>query len=140
MFFSVATAVLSSFMVKSYSRTMHPVLLSAYQLVFGGIVMLLISLGGDYSTLKVTPLSSVLLLYSALLSAVAFTLWYALLKYNKPGEITMFRFLIPVSGSLLSAIFLGEEITIQVAVSLVSIVIGIILVNRELPKDGKIKN
>lgn len=140
MFFSVATAVLSSFMVKSYSRTMHPVLLSAYQLVFGGIVMLLISLGGDYSTLKVTPLSSVLLLYSALLSAVAFTLWYALLKYNKPGEITMFRFLIPVSGSLLSAIFLGEEITIQVAVSLVSIVIGIILVNRELPKNVKIKN
>jgi len=52
----------------------------------------------------------------------------------------MFRFLIPVSGSLLSAILLGEEITIQVAVSLVSIVIGIILVNRELPKNVKIKN
>jgi len=137
MFFAVATAVLSSFMVKSYARTMHPVLLSAYQLIFGGIVMLLISLGGDYSTLKVTPLSSVLLLYSAVLSAVAFTLWYALLKYNKPGEITMFRFLIPVSGSLLSAIFLGEKITVQVAVSLVSIVIGIILVNRELPKNRK---
>lgn len=137
MFFAVATAVLSSFMVKSYARTMHPVLLSAYQLIFGGIVMLLISLGGDYSTIKVTPLSLVLLLYSAVLSAVAFTLWYALLKYNKPGEITMFRFLIPVSGSLLSAIFLGEKITLQVAVSLVSIVIGIVLVNRELPKGKK---
>lgn len=138
MFFAVATAVLSSFMVKSYSRTMHPVLLSAYQLIFGGFVMLLISLGGDYSTLKMTPLATGLLLYSALLSAVAFTIWYALLKYNKPGEITMFRFLIPVSGSILSAIFLSEKITLQVALSLVSIVIGIILVNRD-PGRNQVK-
>ncbi|HBT18683.1 MAG TPA: EamA/RhaT family transporter [Clostridiaceae bacterium] len=131
MFFSVGTAILSSFMVKSYAKNIHPMLLSAYQLIFGGFVMLLISLGGSYETLRVTPLSIGLLVYSAILSAVAFTLWYTLLKYNKPGEITMFRFLIPVSGSILSAIFLGETITIQVAISLFSIVIGIILVNRE---------
>ena len=106
-------------------------LLSTYQLIFGGIVMLLISLGGEYSTLTFTPLAGGLLLYSALLSAVAFTLWYTLLKYNKPGEITMFRFLIPVSGSILSAIFLGEKITVQVGLSLIAIVIGIILVNRD---------
>ncbi len=43
----------------------------------------------------------------------------------------MFRFLIPVSGSILSAIFLKEKITVQVLISLISIVIGIILVNRE---------
>lgn len=131
MFFSVATAVLSSFMVKSFARSIHPMLLSTYQLIFGGIVMLLISLGGEYSTLTFTPLAGGLLLYSALLSAVAFTLWYTLLKYNKPGEITMFRFLIPVSGSILSAIFLGEKITVQVGLSLIAIVIGIILVNRD---------
>jgi len=139
MFFSVATGVASSFMVKSYARSIHPMLLSTYQLIFGGIVMLLISLGGEYSTLTMTPLAGGLLLYSALLSAVAFTLWYTLLKYNKPGEITMFRFLIPVSGAFLSAIFLGEQITIQVAISLVSIVIGIILVNRD-PNIGKKKS
>ena len=93
--------------------------------------MLLISLNGTYDTLTMTPLAGGLLVYSALLSAVAFTLWYTLLKYNKPGEITMFRFLIPVSGSILSAIFLKEKITLQVLISLISIVIGIILVNRE---------
>ena len=131
MFFSVITAILSSFMVKSYARTIHPMLLSAYQLLFGGAAMLLISLNGTYDTLTMTPLAGGLLVYSALLSAVAFTLWYTLLKYNKPGEITMFRFLIPVSGSILSAIFLKEKITVQVLISLISIVIGIILVNRE---------
>lgn len=136
MFFAVATSVLSSFMVKSFARSIHPMLLSAYQLIFGGIVMLLISLGGNYSTLTMTPLAGGLLLYSALLSAVAFTLWYTLLKYNSPGEITMFRFLIPVSGSILSAIFLNEKITLTVVISLVAIVIGIILVNRDMPKKS----
>ncbi len=131
MFLSVITGVLASFMVKSYSRTIHPVVLSSYQLIIGGVVMLLISLGGNYETLKFTPLSMGLLLYTAILSALAFTLWYSLLKYNKPGEITMFRFLIPVSGALLSAVFLGEKITLNVTISLVAIVIGIILVNKD---------
>lgn len=134
MFFSVATAILSSFMVKSYARTIHPMLLSAYQLLFGGAAMLMVSLNGTYDTLTMTPLAGGLLLYSALLSAVAFTLWYTLLKYNKPGEITMFRFLIPVSGSILSAVFLKEKMTVQVLVSLISIVIGIVLVNRDTRK------
>lgn len=137
MFFVVITTVISSFMVKSFSRHMHPVLLSAYQLIFGGLVMLVVALGGTYDALKLTPISIGLFFYSAFLSAVAFTLWYTLLKYNKPGEITMFRFLIPVSGSLLSIIFLKEKLTLNVALSLIFIVAGIILVNNE-PKKSKI--
>ncbi|MGB4589285.1 MAG: DMT family transporter [Clostridiaceae bacterium] len=137
MFIAVITAVISSFMVKSFSRNMHPVLLSAYQLIFGGLVMLVVALGGNYNTLQLTPISIGLFIYSALLSAVAFTLWYALLKYNKPGEITMFRFLIPVSGSMLSVIFLKEKLTLNVALSLIFIVAGIILVNRE-PRKNKL--
>ena len=135
MFLAVITAVISSFMVKSFSRHMHPVLLSAYQLIFGGLMMLAVALGGTYETLKLTPISIGLFIYSAFLSAVAFTLWYALLKYNKPGEITMFRFLIPVSGSVLSVIFLKEKFTLNVALSLLFIVAGIILVNREPSKS-----
>jgi len=137
MFIAVITAVISSFMVKSFSRHMHPVLLSAYQLIFGGLVMLAVAMGGTYDTLKLTPISIGLFIYSAFLSAVAFTLWYTLLKYNKPGEITMFRFLIPVSGSVLSVIFLKEKFTLNVALSLLFIVAGIILVNRE-PKKSKL--
>jgi len=137
MFLAVITAVISSFMVKSFSRHMHPVLLSAYQLIFGGLMMLAVALGGTYETLKLTPISIGLFIYSAFLSAVAFTLWYALLKYNKPGEITMFRFLIPVSGSVLSVIFLKEKFTLNVALSLLFIVAGIILVNRE-PRKNKL--
>jgi drug/metabolite transporter (DMT)-like permease len=48
----------------------------------------------------------------------------------------MFRFLIPVSGSILSVIFLKEKLTLNVALSLIFIVAGIILVNKE-PKKSK---
>ena len=46
----------------------------------------------------------------AVLSAAAFALWAALLKHNRVGTVTVFNFLIPVFGALLSALFLGEEI------------------------------
>ena len=45
-----------------------------------------------------------------LLSSVAFALWTCLLKYNNVGMVSVFNFLIPVFGALLSAIFLGESI------------------------------
>jgi len=38
-----------------------------------------------------------------------------------------------VSGSLLSVIFLKEKLTLQVVLSLLAIIVGIILVNREVP-------
>ena len=143
MFISVLTAVASSFMVKEFSRTVHPALLSAYQLLIGSSMMLIVATRGNYQNLRVTPLGIGLLLYSAALSAVAFTLWTTLMKYNNPGEITMFKFLIPVSGSILAFIFLGEPITIKTIISLIFIVIGIILVNKNLgeyrviEEDGK---
>lgn len=44
------------------------------------------------------------------LSSAAFALWATLLKYNRVGMVTVYNFLIPVFGALLSAIFLGEDI------------------------------
>jgi hypothetical protein len=44
-----------------------------------------------------------------LLSAIAFSLWYAILSFHKAGEITMFRFVIPVAGVFLSAAFIQER-------------------------------
>ena len=43
-------------------------------------------------------------------SSIAFALWTCLLKYNNVGMVSVFNFLIPVFGALLSAIFLGESI------------------------------
>lgn len=67
----------------------------------------------------------------ALLSSVAFAVWSELLKYNKVGTIAMFNFLIPVFGTLLSAIILGENIfDIKILIALILVCTGIFLVYR----------
>ncbi|MEO2605175.1 EamA family transporter, partial [Clostridium butyricum] len=52
-----------------------------------------------------------------------------LLKHNKVGIISIFNFLVPVFGSLLSAIFLGENIfDIKILISLIFVCLGIYMV------------
>ena len=50
------------------------------------------------------------LVYLALLSSAAFSLWSLLLKHNRVSQVTVFNFSVPVFGAVLSAIFLGEAL------------------------------
>lgn len=111
---------------------------TGYQLLIGGIVLIVLGLmlGG---TLKGFTLSSTLLLiYMALLSSIAFAIWTQLLKFNKVGVISVFNFLVPIFGTLLSAMFLKENIfDIKILIALILVCLGIFLVYNE--KVFKIK-
>ena len=73
--------------------------------------------------------------YLALLSAAAFTLWAKLINYNPVGKISLFGFLNPVFGVILSGIFLGEDfLDIKLVLALVCVSTGIYIVNYR--KDG----
>lgn len=77
-----------------------------------------------------------MLCYLVLLSSVAFSLWSQLLKYNKVGTIAIYNFLIPVAGTLLSALFLHENIfEWRYAIALVLVCCGIFLVNHSVGKN-----
>jgi len=93
---------------KRVSRHMDSSLMTGYQLAFGGAVLLVIgyALGGALA--HVTLKSSLILGYLVLNSSVAYTLWSVLLKYNRVGMVSVFNFLVPIFGAILSAIFLGE--------------------------------
>ncbi|HAT3904076.1 TPA: DMT family transporter [Citrobacter koseri] len=116
---------------KRISQTVDPTVMTGYQLGIGGLALVI----GGYAfggSLSVHGLSSVAILgYLTLLSSVAFALWSILLKYNRVGMIAPFNFLIPVSGAVLSAIFLGENIfELKYAVALVLVCSGIWWVNK----------
>ena len=82
-----------------------------------------------------TMRSVLLLLYMALLSTAAFSIWALLLKYNPVGKVAVFGFTI-CFGVALSAVFLGEDIwKIQNLAALILVSAGIIFVNRE--KESK---
>ena len=116
---------------KKISQRMDSIILTGYQLAIGGAVLLLAGYGMGGSISGFTVKSTALLCYLILLSSVAFGLWTILLKYNRVGMVTIFNFLIPVSGVSLSAIVLGESIMEwrnMIALALVSA--GISLVTR----------
>jgi drug/metabolite transporter (DMT)-like permease len=119
---------------------MHPVVITAWQVFFGSIILLIVGkIGMGSSTLKFTKLTGGLLLYSSFISATAVSIWFMLLKYNKAGEITLYRFLIPVSGSILSIMFLKEEhFSLPILLALLLVSSGIVLIN--LTKKNKISN
>lgn len=118
---------------KTLSQKQDTFIITGYQLFIGGAVLTILgfSFGGDLRGFNLASTS--LLIYMALLSSVAFLLWTLLLKYNKVGKIAVFNFLIPVFGSILSAIFLNESIfNIKTFIALILVCIGIFLVNKEV--------
>lgn len=133
-FVVIAAFILSAASIygKKVSQSMDSVVLTGYQLSIGGVALML---GGTLTggTLTgFTPASTALLFYLAVLSSVAFALWTILLKYNRVGMVTIFNFLIPIFGAILSAIFLGESILEWKNLLALGLVCsGIWLVNRE---------
>lgn len=116
---------------KKLSESMNAILLTGYQLLFGGILLTSLGyiMGGTLSNFSFN--ADMLLLYMGFLSAAAFALWTILLKYNNVGKISVYNFLIPVFGAVLSAIFLGESILQWKNVAaLLMVCMGIYIVNR----------
>ncbi|WP_058302450.1 DMT family transporter [Gorillibacterium timonense] len=108
------------------------IVITGYSLLIGGVALTVTGLLGGGRVTHFTLSSAALLLYLALLSSVAFCLWNLLLKYNKVGQVSVYNFLIPVFGSLLSALFLGETILeMKNLIALLLVCGGIALVYRK---------
>lgn len=124
----------SSVLIKRFSAYENPVTLSGYQFALGGIVMALFGAlsGGRLTVLTIK--GTVLLLYLAFVSAMAYTLWGVLLKYNEVSQVAVYGFMTPVFGCIMSAVFLKESASqsaVQTVLSLVLVCIGIYLVNKK---------
>lgn len=116
---------------KRLTATIDVLIITGVSLFVGGLVLTLLGLllGGRVTHFTLESTSN--LLYLALLSSVAFCLWNMLLKYNKVGKVSVYNFLIPVFGALLSALFLGETILeLKNLAALLFVSVGIYLVNR----------
>lgn len=132
-FLSTVAYAFSSVYLKKFSAYDNTVMLSGYQFLLGGIIMILTGLGMGGSVTIVTGKGVLLLIYLSLVSAVAYTLWGLLLKYNPVSRIAVFGFMTPVFGVIFSAVFLNETSQAAGLISLISLAlvcIGIYIVNR----------
>ena len=80
------------------------------QMMVGGALMLIVGLVREEGIIQ--PLTTefyLSLAWLAMLSAVAFTIWFLLLKTVPVSELNLWQFLTPVSGALLSWLLIANE-------------------------------
>lgn len=106
--------------------------ITSWQLIFGSLMLIIIGKSAGGNLVIASAESGILLLYMALLSSVALVIWSTLYKYNKVGNITMYNFLTPIFGAILSAFLLGESIfEVKSLIALALACTGIWIVNRK---------
>lgn len=134
-FLSTFAYAVSSVLLKRFSKEDSPLLLSGYQFLVGGLVMAAVGslMGGRLSFTGAGIPEWGMLFYLALISAVAYSLWGILLKYNDVSRVAVYGFMNPVFGVLLSAWLLEERdlLGTHSLIALVLVCMGIFLVNRE---------
>ncbi|MDN4605892.1 DMT family transporter [Sporosarcina highlanderae] len=131
MILSGLTSAIAVILTKELATDIPPLTLTAWQLTIGAIILLLIGFPqiGE-NAIVFTPFGLGLLIYSAVLSSVAFALWAALLKYNKASEVSIYKFLAPVFGTILSAWFIpGEGFNLMFIMAIGFVAFGIIIIN-----------
>ena len=123
--FSAVSLAVSSVLMKIFSRFEDPVVISGYQFIAGGAFMVVVGLsfGGKmtFSDIK----GVLVLIYLALLSAVAYALWGMLLKHNPVSKVTVFSFTTPIFGTILSELMLTESS----GVNIINLIITLLLVS-----------
>lgn len=102
----------SNVLVSKSSRTISPLVLSSTTLILGGLMLFLVSI--PLEGIQRGPFPAVYfaaLAWLSFLSAAAISIWFTLLR--RPGvkvsALNVWKFLIPVSGALLSWVLLTDE-------------------------------
>ncbi len=118
---------------RRYTKKTDPALLTAYQLMFGGVVLTVLGalLGGRVQPKEPWQLCGIL--YLALASAICYTIWTSLFTRNPAHHISSFKFTEPIFGVICSALILAEADKVDwpkcvIALALVSA--GILISNR----------
>lgn len=132
-FFSTVSYAFSSVYLKKYSKSENPVVLSGYQFVMGGIIMMICGAAFGGNVKIVMDKGAGMLLWLAVVSAVAYSLWGILLKYNPVSKVAIFGFMNPVFGVVLSALLLaeGKNLGIGCVIALGLVSFGIYITTQE---------
>jgi probable blue pigment (indigoidine) exporter len=129
-FGSALAWAIATLLVKRWGGRFDNWVLTAYQMLFGGLLLLLLSVSMETPYLILNSTSLGVIFYLAILgSIVQFATWYYLLSQGDPGKTSAFLFLAPFFGVLSGWLILGEVIHWYVYVGGLCIFTGIFLVN-----------
>lgn len=122
----------STVLINIFSKKVSPVILSGCQFFMGGVLLFIVGIlmGGHLEHVSIA--GAVLVLYLAMVSAVAYTLWSVLLAHNEVSKVAIFGFVNPLCSVVLSALVLGEveqAFNVRSLIALILVCVGIYVVN-----------
>lgn len=122
----------STLLIKRWGAEFDMNVLAAYQMLAGGIALLIMGGVTEHPYFSFTSISVIVVLWLIIMgSIVQFSLWFYLLRSGDPAKTSAFLFLVPVFGLLSSWLLLGEKVAWYAGLGGAFICAGIFLVNWE---------
>lgn len=132
-FIIIATVfnALSSVIIRKYSRGQNPFILNAGQFIIGSLFLIALGIFMTDSALDLNPAFLTLLLYGSFISATAFSIWTIVLQNHSSSEFGIYKLFIPIFGTILSVIILGEELTINIIIAMAFVLSSALVLNKK---------
>ena len=129
-FGSAISWAIGTLLIKQWGIRLDTWVLTAYQMLFGGLILLVASSLLETPALAINPESLFIIFWLSIpASIIQFAIWFFLLQNGNPGKVSAFLFLAPFFGVLTGWLILGEQVGISLAIGGALIFLGIFLVN-----------
>ena len=129
-FGSAISWAIGTLLIKQWGIRLDTWVLTAYQMLFGGLILLMASSLLETPALAINPESLFIIFWLSIpASIIQFAIWFFLLQNGNPGKVSAFLFLAPFFGVLTGWLILGEQVGISLAIGGALIFSGIFLVN-----------
>ncbi|QGH33623.1 EamA family transporter [Gracilibacillus salitolerans] len=130
-FLSAVSWAIATLLMNRWGKRLDVWVVTAYQMLAGGVLLLLASAFFEQVEMVITPSSVFIVLWLAVMaSIVQFAVWFFLLQNENPGKVSSFLFLAPLFGVLFGWLLLDEQLHISTLIGGSIILVGIYLVNR----------
>lgn len=128
---STTVNALCTVLIRKYGQKENSYFLMGAQFIIGSTLMIITGLILRETSLNFSPKAVILLIYAAFISATAFTIWTIVLKHHSAGEFGVYKLFIPLFGSILSVLTLGEAFTINLAIGMALVLLGSLILNKD---------
>lgn len=129
-FGSAVSWAIGTLLIKHWGIQLDTWVLTAYQMLFGGLILLIASSLLETQRLAINTESLLIIFWLAIpASIIQFAIWFFLLQNGNPGKVSAFLFLAPFFGVISGWLILGEQVGVSLIIGGALIFAGIFLVN-----------
>ena len=132
-FILIATTLnaLASVLIRKYGRDQNSFLMTGTQFLLGATPLIIIGALTHTSLVNFDLKLFLMLSYGAFISATSFTIWTSVLQTHSASEFGVYKLFIPIFGTILSVLVLGEKLTIYIILGLIFVLLGAVVLNKK---------